>query len=98
MPTVRAVVPVITPADRSKCPPIMSSATATAMIPNVEATSSQLAIPLNDRNTSDCTEKNARTTTAPISEPSSGLTSNRRHSPTAATRSSARGGAFDGAC
>ncbi len=45
MPTVSAVVPVITPADRSKCPPIMSSATATAMIPSVEAGSSQLATP-----------------------------------------------------
>ena len=37
-------MPVITPADRSNSPPIISSATATAMIPSVDATSVQLAI------------------------------------------------------
>src|SRR3954470_7976046 len=97
MPTVSAVVPVITPADKSKCPPIISSATATAMIPRVEATSSQLAIPLSERNTADCAEKNTRMTTAPMSEPSSGFTSSRRHRPTVATRSSARAGPRTGA-
>src|SRR4051812_23986797 len=97
IPTVSAVVPVITPADRSKCPPIISSATATAMIPSVEATSSQLAIPLSERNTADCAEKNTRMTTAPMSEPSSGFTSSRRHRPTVATRSSARAGPRTGA-
>ena len=45
MPTVSAVVPVMTPADRSKWPPIISSATATAMMPSVDAGSSQLAMP-----------------------------------------------------
>ena len=34
-----------TPADRSKWPPIISSATATAMMPSVDAGSSQLATP-----------------------------------------------------
>ena len=39
------VVPVITPADRSNSPPIISSATATAMMPSVDATSVQRAAP-----------------------------------------------------
>ena len=88
MPTVSAVVPVSTPADRSKWPPIISSATATAMMPSVEAGSSQLATPRADRNTGDWTAKNAKTTTAPTSAPSSGVTSSRRIGPRAVSRSS----------
>src|SRR3954447_16342981 len=94
-PTVSAVVPVITPAERSKWPPIISIATATAMMPSVEAGSSQFATPRTERNTGDCTAKNTKITTAPMSAPSSGLTSSRRNGPTAASRSSgggARGG------
>ena len=36
MPVVRPVVPIIAPADRSNSPPIISSATATAMMPNAD--------------------------------------------------------------
>ena len=66
------VVPVITPAERSNSPPIISSATATAMIPSVEATSVQFAMPLSVPNASVVTQKNAQTTSAPSSEPTSG--------------------------
>ncbi len=85
----RPVVPVSTPADRSNSPPIMSRAMATAMMPSVEAGSSQLATPSADRKTSDCEEKNAKTATAPTTEPSSGRISRRRGHPPPATRSSA---------
>jgi hypothetical protein len=44
-PITRPALPVMTPADRSNSPPIMSSATATAGIPRVDATSVQLAAP-----------------------------------------------------
>ena len=91
MPTVSAVVPVMTPADRSKWPPIISSATATAMMPSVDAGSSQLAMPRAERKTGDWTAKNAKTTTAPTSAPSSGVTSSRRSGPRAVSRSSAGG-------
>ena len=45
MPIIRPAEPVITPADRSNSPPIISSATATAGIPIVDATSVQFAMP-----------------------------------------------------
>ena len=45
MPIIRPAEPVITPADRSNSPPIISSATTTAGMPIVEATSVQLAMP-----------------------------------------------------
>ena len=51
---VNAVVPVTTPADRSNSPPIINSATATAMMPRVAAGSSQFAIPFGERKTDDC--------------------------------------------
>ena len=50
MPISRPVLPVITPADRSNSPPIISSATATAMMPSVDATSVQRAMPLSVAN------------------------------------------------
>src|SRR6266536_4902692 len=89
MPTVMPAVPSCTPADRSKCPPIISSATATAMMPSVEAGSSQFAMPCTERKTSERMAKKMNTTMAPIREPSSGLSSSRRSGPTRATRSSA---------
>ena len=45
MPTTRPVKPVIAPADRSNSPPIMSRATATAMMPIVDAPRSQVLAP-----------------------------------------------------
>jgi hypothetical protein len=43
--TMRPELAVITPADRSNSPPIISSATTTAMMPSVEAGSSMLPMP-----------------------------------------------------
>ena len=85
---VSPAVPVITPADRSNSPPIISRATATAMMPMVEAGSSQLATPAPLRNTSESAAKNTNTITAPMSAPSSGLSSSRRSTPILAIRSS----------
>ena len=45
MPVVRPVVPIIAPADRSNSPPIISIATATAMMPNDEAVKIQVLAP-----------------------------------------------------
>src|SRR5918996_90351 len=71
-PISRPVEPVITPAERSNSPPIISNATATDMIPIVEATSVQFAIPLSVPNASVVTQKNTQTTSAPSSDPTSG--------------------------
>ena len=72
-------MPVITPAERSNSPPIISSATATAMIPYDEATSVQLAMPLSVPKASVVTQKNTQTTSAPRSEPTSGRRMSRAH-------------------
>ena len=45
IPIIRPAEPVITPADRSNSPPIISRATTTAGMPIVEATSVQFAMP-----------------------------------------------------
>ena len=90
-PITRPVVPVITPADRSNSPPIISSATATAMIPYVEATSVQFAIPLSVPNASVVTQKNTQMTSAPNSEPTSGRRRSRAQRLMLARRSSATG-------
>ena len=89
-------MPVITPAERSNSPPIISSATATAMMPSVEATSVQRAMPLSVRNCSAVTAKNSKTTPAPIIAPSSGRWSSLVRNETFASRSStAVGGGSD---
>ena len=72
MPMHRPAEPVMTPAERSNSPPIMSSATATAGIPYVDATSVQFAIPSSVPNRSVVTVKNSADhrlppSTAPIS-------------------------------
>ena len=90
-PITRPVVPVITPAERSNSPPIISSATATAMIPYDEATSVQLAMPLSVPKASVVTQKNTQTTSAPRSEPTSGRRMSRAHRLMLASRSSATG-------
>ena len=45
MPVVRPVVPTMAPADRSNSPPIISSATATAMMPNDDDVKIQVLAP-----------------------------------------------------
>ena len=57
MPIIRPAVPVITPAERSNSPPIISSATTTAGMPIVDATSVQLAMPSSCRNSAFCVQK-----------------------------------------
>src|SRR6266545_2514184 len=89
MARVSPLVPVSTPADRSNSPPIISMAIATAMMPSVEAGSSQLAMPSTDRNTGERVAKKVKTAIAPTTAPSSGRISSRRSRPTWATRSSA---------
>ena len=49
-PAKRPDEPIMTPLDRSNSPPIISSATATAMIPYVEATSVHRAVPSREKN------------------------------------------------
>ena len=72
MPIIRPAEPVITPADRSNSPPIISSATTTAGMPIVEATSVQFAMPSSFRNSEFCVQKKIATTTAASSAPISG--------------------------
>ena len=69
---VTPLAPVITPAERSNSPPIIKSDTATAMIPSGAATSKKFAVLPAVPNLSPLPQKNAHTTTAPISAPISG--------------------------
>ena len=50
MPVIRPVVPVIAPADRSNSPPIISSATTTAMIANDEDVKIHVLAPAGSAN------------------------------------------------
>src|SRR5215217_6463221 len=101
-PIMRPAEPVITPADRSNSPPIISSATTTAGMPIVEATSVQLAMPSSLRNSEDWVQKKIATTTAATSAPISGRRRMRAIRLTFASRSSPAGtggggaGAVDG--
>src|SRR5205807_4533717 len=63
---------VITPADRSNSPPIINSAKATATMPRVDASSSQVVAPSGVRNLSVTIEKNTNTAAAPSAAPASG--------------------------
>src|SRR4051794_15527804 len=72
IPIIRPAEPVITPADRSNSPPIISSATTTAGMPIVEATSVQLAMPSSFKNSAFWVQKKIATTTAARSAPISG--------------------------
>ncbi len=77
------------PADRSNSPPIISKATATAMMPSVDAGSRYRAAPPSVGKMSlAAAVKMRKTATAPMIEPTSGLISMRRTRPTLATRSS----------
>src|SRR2546430_2671247 len=82
---------VITPADRSNSPPIMSSATGTAISPRVEASSNQLATPPMVRKLLVTKEKNRNTSTAPSSALISGRTTSRSSTRDRPSRSSAAG-------
>src|SRR4051812_43987066 len=91
MPIIRPAEPVMTPAERSNSPPIMSSATATAGMPIVDATSVQFAIPSSFRNSGFCVQKKIATTTAASSAPISGRRRMRAVLLMSVSRSSATG-------
>src|SRR5918911_3298960 len=61
-----------TPADRSNSPPIMSSATATAMMPIVDEPYRMVPTLLAARNAGATAKKSAATAMAPMSAPTSG--------------------------
>ncbi len=71
-PTMSPVKPVMAPADRSNSPPIISSATATAMMPIVEAPRSQVLAPGAVAKTLVVAAKKTKITTAATSAPISG--------------------------
>src|SRR3954454_12598654 len=97
MPSIRPAEPVITPADRSNSPPIISSATTTAGMPIVDATSVQFAMPSSFRNREFCVQKKIATTTAASSAPISGRRSSRAAGLIFARRSSPAGTGGGGA-
>src|SRR5215207_8027941 len=88
MPMNRPAVPVMTPAERSNSPPIMSSATATAGMPSVAATSVQFAAPSSVPNRSVLITKNSPITVAASTAPISGRRNRRVVRLTSARRSS----------
>src|SRR5205085_6729511 len=73
MPVVSPVVPIMVPADRSNSPPIISIATATAMMTKFDAVKIQVLAPLGFENASVVTVKKTKITIAPASAPTSGL-------------------------
>ena len=89
-PATNPVVPVMTPVERSNSPPIMSKATAIAIMPNVEAGSRIRDTPVSEIQFSDATmAKKIHTTTAPMRAPISTRRKSPLTNPTRATRSSA---------
>ena len=83
------VVPVITPADKSNSPPIISSATAMAVSPKFAEASRYVAVPAQLSHVSPpCQANKSQTTSAPASAPNSGRTSSRFHGESRAMRSS----------
>src|SRR3954470_17103905 len=97
MPIMSPAAPVMTPAERSNSPPIISSATSTAGMPIVDATSVQFEIPSSFRNSDACVQKKIAMTIAATRAPISGRRSNRAIGLILAIRSSA-GLAGGGAC
>src|SRR5690242_11813324 len=91
MPSIRPAEPVMTPADRSNSPPIISSATATDGMPMVDATSVQLEMPSSFRNSEFWVQKKIAMTTAASSAPISGRRRIRAARLMLASRSSATG-------
>src|SRR3954454_18672051 len=72
MPIMRPAEPVMTPADRSNSPPIISRATSTAGMPIVDATSVQFEIPSSFRNSALWVQKKIAMTIAASAAPISG--------------------------
>ncbi len=75
MPVIRPVVPVIAPAERSNSPPIMSSATATAMMANDEAVKIHVLAPAGCAKAAVVSAKYTKMISAATAEPTSGLRS-----------------------
>ncbi len=73
--------PVAAPEDRSNSPPIINRATATAMMPSVEATSRMDAVPGVSPNTSETDQKKAQMANAAMTAPISGLTRSLANTP-----------------
>jgi len=89
-PATSPVVPVITPVDRSVSPPMMSSATAVAMMPSVDAGSRMRATPVTDTQFAGAMRANiSQTARAPIRAPISTRRNSARTGLTRASRSSA---------
>ena len=87
--------PVAAPDERSNSPPIISSATATAMMPSGAAAWSRIDwAPLAWPNLTETAQKKTHTATAPMAAPISGRTSARWKTPRYASRSSAFGAAL----
>src|SRR5918912_3387337 len=86
---VSADVVTATPADRSNSPPIMSSATATAMMPMVDEPYRIVPMLVALRNAGPTAKKSAATATAPMSAPTSGRPRKLAVVERVATRSSA---------
>ena len=70
-----AVEPVITPVERSNSPPIISSATAIAMMPMVAAGSRKFPIPAWEANTGETRVNPMKTRIAAPPAPTSGVIS-----------------------
>ncbi|CAM5278754.1 hypothetical protein SALBM217S_03733 [Streptomyces griseoloalbus] len=85
---VSAEVTTATPAERSNSPPIISSATGSAMIPMVDDWYRMFAIELPSRTGGAVNRKNTRTATAPRKTPTSGRASSRSASGRRAVRPS----------
>src|SRR3954468_3194112 len=88
MPIIRPADPVMTPADRSNSPPIISNATSTAGMPIVDATSVQFEIPSSFRNSELWVSKKIAMTIAAIAAPISGRRRSRAIGEICAIRSS----------
>src|SRR4051812_37928452 len=97
IPIIRPAEPVITPADRSNSPPIISRATTTAGMPMVAATSVQFEMPSSFRNSEFWVQKKMATTTAASRAPISGRRSSRAIGLIWARRSSPAGWGGGGA-
>jgi len=71
------MAPVLAPEERSNSPPIMSTDTATAMMPRVDAVSSQFWVWPAVPKLSDTAQKNVQTPITPMMAPISGWMNSR---------------------
>src|SRR5215213_2739053 len=89
MPVIRPVNPVMAPADRSNSPPIISNATATAMMANDDDVNTHVLAPDGRANASVLTAKYRKTMSAATIAPTSGrrrTAASRACSPTRSSR------------